>query len=161
MRPPPEPVVTDRRLQFTCPPDVVWAALTATDRYPTWWPWLKEFDGTGVSQGSTWRCAVRSPLGYTVRFNIALEAVDPPNCVQACVSGDIEGTASIALAPSAAGPGADSAPGARLQLTSQLVPVRPLLRHLTRLAPAIARWGHDRILASGIDSFRTHAFHDR
>ena len=161
MRPPPAPVVTDHRHEFTCPPDAVWAALTATDRYPTWWPWLKEFDGTSVTQGSTWRCAVRSPLGFTVRFSVALEAVDPPSCVHASVSGDIEGTATIALAPSGPGSGAGSASGTRLRLTSHLVPVRPLLRRLARLAPAIATWGHDRILASGIDSFRTHALHDR
>jgi uncharacterized protein YndB with AHSA1/START domain len=155
MRPTPEPVVTDRRHEFAHPPADVWAALTATERYPTWWRWLREFDGTDVSPGAVWRCAVRSPLGYTVRFRVTLDLVEAPTRVRASVSGDIDGTAAITLTPAPQGAGTE------LRITSHLVAVRPLLRRLTGLTPAIARWGHDRVMASGIESFRALGFHDR
>jgi hypothetical protein len=46
--------------------------------------------------------------------------------------------------------------GSVLRLTSELTPVRPLLRRIGRVAPWVSRWGHDRVLHTGLRRF-THA----
>ena len=66
-------LVSERSWCFGAPPDVVWAALAATGDYPTWWPWLTAFDADGLVAGGRWRCTVRPPLPYSVRFALDLE----------------------------------------------------------------------------------------
>ena len=60
--------------------------LAATDQYQRWWPWLREFEATGLTAGDEWRCRVRPPLPYTVRFTIVLEEVEAPRTVGARAS---------------------------------------------------------------------------
>ncbi|CAN5619898.1 hypothetical protein BH23ACT3_BH23ACT3_22900 [soil metagenome] len=145
--------MTRRVHEFAVEPARLWAAITSTGRYQAWWPWLREFDGSEFDHGSTWSCTIRSPLLYSVRFRVSLDHVDAPSGVAATVSGDIEGHANIAIE---AVPG-----GSALWLTSHLAPVRPLLRHLSRVAPRVTRWGHDRVIRTGLRRFGRHAFDDR
>lgn len=139
---------TDRLHAFAPAPERLWRLLSATDRYRSWWPWLREFDGAGLTGDSVWTCAVRAPLGYLVRFQVTLHDVEFPHFVAATISGDIEGTARIEVTPNGT--------GSTLRLTTRLSPTRPLLRSLTRIAPPVARWCHDRVLRSGIHRFRSH-----
>jgi hypothetical protein len=137
--------VTRHVHQFAAQPPDLWAAITSTGSYQTWWPWVREFDGTDFDEDSTWSCTLRSPLLYSVRFQVRLHHVDAPSGVTATVSGDIEGHATIAIEPVAG--------GSALRLTSHLTPVRPLLRRLSRLAPPVARWGHDQVIRAGLRRF--------
>lgn len=130
--------------------------MSRTDRYTAWWPWLRRLDAPeGLDAGARWRCVVRSPLGYRVRFEVRLDRVDAPGdgetvaAVTATVTGDIAGRAAIELTA--------TGPGSALRFSSDLRPVRPLLRHLTRLAPPVARLGHDHILRAGVEQFRSRA----
>ena len=70
------PFRSERRATFAEPPEVVWAALTDVGAYRRWWPWLTELDGDGFDAGATWRCHVRPPLPYSVRFTLHLEEVE-------------------------------------------------------------------------------------
>jgi len=67
------PFRSERQVSFDEPPDRLWAALTEVDGYQRWWPWLAdlEVDG-GFDVGATWRCQVRPPLPYSVRFALTL-----------------------------------------------------------------------------------------
>lgn len=125
---------------------MVWGALAAPGDYPTWWPWLLDFDGTSLTGGVTWRCAVRSPLGIQLRFEIQLDAVDPYRSVDATVVGDLHGTATLNIEAAEDG-------GTVLELTSSLEPRVRSLGRLMRRVPRIARWAHDRLLDTGARQF--------
>jgi hypothetical protein len=141
-------LVSDRRWCFGAPRDAVWAALAATDDYTTWWPWLTAFDADGLVAGARWRCAVRPPLRYSVRFAIEIVEVEPPSFVTARVVGDIAGRARIDVA----------AHGDRssVRLSSALMPTRRTVAWLTVLAGPIARRSHDWILDTGARQFAAH-----
>jgi hypothetical protein len=146
-------VFTRQVHEFAVTPADLWAAITSTVHYQAWWPWLREFDGSDFDDGSTWSCTVRSPLLYSVRFQVSLHQVDAPSGVAATVSGDIEGYATLAIEPV---PG-----GSVLRLTSHLTPVRPLLRRLSRVAPPLTRWGHDRVIRTGLRRFGQEALDEQ
>lgn len=142
-------LVSDRRYRFPVPPDRFWAAISATDRYRDWWPWLRVFDAEGLHAGASWRCAVRAPWRYTVRFRVALTIVEPPRLIDAHLDGDLDGTARLTI-------GADER-GCAVRLTSTLSPSTRGLWLITSLARPIARRGHDWILDTGARQFATAA----
>ena len=147
-------VRSDRTFDFTVGPDQLWSALTSVERYRTWWPWLRRFEGTTFVQGAHWRCAVRAPLGYPVRFEVVLSDVVPGRSAAAAVTGDIAGSARLDVAATDGG-------GSRLRLQSALASKRWLLRAIAFLAPPVARFGHDRLLEKGVRQFRDEAFSRR
>ncbi len=56
-------VTSDTEYVFAASAGAVCAALADTHRYQSWWPWLTEFEASGLHDGARWRCAVRSPFG--------------------------------------------------------------------------------------------------
>lgn len=126
-------------------PDVVWSRLTATDDYQRWWPWLREFEATGLEAGDEWRCRVRPPLPYTVRFTIVLQEVEASRTVGARIEGDIAGTARVDLT--------ERDGGCEIRLTSRLSPRGRAIRIMADLARPLARMGHDWVLDTGARQF--------
>jgi uncharacterized protein YndB with AHSA1/START domain len=141
-------LVSDRRWCFGAPQEAVWAALAATEDYTTWWPWLTAFEATGLVAGARWRCAVRPPLRYSVRFAIEIVDVGRPSFVTARVSGDIAGRARVDVA--------EEGDGSSVRLTSALAPTRRTVALLTALAGPIARRSHDWVLDTGARQFAAH-----
>lgn len=145
------PIRSERRASFEQPPEVVWAALTDVGAYRRWWPWLTELEAEGgFAPGTTWRCLVRPPLPYSVRFTVHLDEVEAPRFAVATVGGDVEGHASVDLAAGPLG-------GTELQLASVLGSARRTLRLLSDLGPGIVRFGHDWVLDTGLHQFRRRA----
>lgn len=142
-------LASDRRYRFDAAVESVWTALADTAAYRRWWPWLTAFDGQRLAAGEAWRCAVRPPLGYTVRFTIGLVDVVRPTWVTARVTGEIRGTARIELAP--------SGDGSVLRLTSTLAPGNPAFALLAAIARPIVRRGHDWVLDTGARQFAARA----
>jgi uncharacterized protein YndB with AHSA1/START domain len=138
-------LASDKRYHFDASPAGVWSALAETDRYRQWWPWLTSFEASGLHAGDAWRCAVRPPLGYTVRFTIHLDEVVRPRSLSARVSGEIRGHARIELAP--------STDGCALRLTSTLAPGNRAFAVLAAVARPLVRWGHDWVLDTGAAQF--------
>lgn len=146
------PIRSERRATFAQPPAVVWAALTDVDAYRRWWPWLSDLDADQFEVGATWRCHVRPPLPYSLRFTLTLEEVESPRFAVATIAGDIEGHASVDLTDSSEGSG-----GTDLRLVSILRSSTRSLRLLADLGPPIVRFGHDWVLDSGLRQFRQRA----
>jgi uncharacterized protein YndB with AHSA1/START domain len=138
-------LVSRRQRRFAADRSQVWDALARIDEYMRWWPWLREFRGGSLTAGDVWRCAVRPPAGYVVRFDIALDEVEPPGWIAATIRGDIAGEATVRL--DAMGNRCD------LVLESRLLAARSGLRILSRVAPAVARRGHEWVLDSGLRQF--------
>lgn len=134
-----------RDWRFDAPLTEVWNALAAVDAYPSWWPWLRRFDATSLTEGQVWRCTVKPPLPYSLTFDLTLDSVVDQHSIKATLSGDLCGTARIDLEP------ADEA--TRLQLTSSIEARRRPVAMLERLAGPIARWGHDWVLDTGARQF--------
>jgi uncharacterized protein YndB with AHSA1/START domain len=130
------------------PREHVWAQISAVGNYRSWWPWLRRFDGDGLTLGEEWRCEVQPPLPYIVRFRVAIEKVEAPALVEARVSGDVVGSATLALEQ------AES--GCQATLTSALAPGNSALRLVSRFAAPLARFGHDWVLDSGARQFVAH-----
>lgn len=125
----------------------MWAALTRVDQYREWWPWLRALDADCLAVGERWSCIVQPPLPYRLRFTLTLTSVTAPELVAAEIDGDITGSAQVALAPLAT--------GCELRLTSSLAAIGSVLRLVTRRARPVAVWGHDRVLDTGVEQFRS------
>jgi len=140
---------SDRLLRFPVGATEFWDAVASTDDYRRWWPWLRAFEARGLFAGDAWRCAVRPPLGYTVRFTVHLDEVHAPTSIRARVSGDIRGRAQIAVEP--------HDEGCAVHLTSTLAPSNRAFAVFALLAGPLVRRGHDWILVTGAEQFARRA----
>ena len=142
---------SDRRYAFAASADEVWSALTSVDEYAHWWPWLVGFDGTDFDVGSRWRCTVRSPLRYSVHFDIELVEVEAGQRAAATVAGDISGAATLTVAPLDRG---RVNRGSELHLVSDLASNVGLVATVDRFAPRLAEASHRWVLDTGFRQFR-------
>jgi hypothetical protein len=126
-------------------PDTVWSLINSVDRYRSWWPWLRQFEGGGLCVGDEWRCTVQPPVPYLVRFRVVIDHVEPPSLVQAQVLGDVVGGATLTLEP--------ATDGCVAVLQSSLAPGNTALAVVSRFAAPLARFGHDWVLDSAARQF--------
>jgi carbon monoxide dehydrogenase subunit G len=144
--------VYDKTFRFPVSRDALWDAINDTEQFPRWWPWLRSFDATGekLVPGTVARCAVRAPLPYTLEFEVRIEDVAAGRSIDTVVSGDLEGPARLELG------GDDEGSAARLTWSVELRV--PLLSAASRVARPVLVWAHDRVVSSGVEQFRAHAF---
>jgi hypothetical protein len=138
-------VVSDRRYRYPVEPAVVWRALCDVPAYPTWWPWLCEFDGRRLAAGQVWTCRVRSPLRLALEFRLRIDRVDDGHGVAASLTGELEGPATLTVS--------HRGDGTEIRLVSQLTPRGPGLGTLATIAAPLARWAHDRLIDTGARQF--------
>ena len=129
---------SDRTYHLPGSAEDVWTGLARVEDYRSWWPWLRRFEARALVPGDVWRCTLRPSLPYAIRCDIALEVVAAPCRVTAVLSGDLTGDARVELW--------EAAGGTDVRLVSDLAATGPSLRIMARLAPPMARWGHDRLL---------------
>jgi uncharacterized protein YndB with AHSA1/START domain len=146
---PPRPFTFDRSWRFACSGEQLWDVLADTDEYPRWWSWLDGFACDGLHEGATARFAVRPPLPYRLRLAVQVDEVVPGERVATTVGGDLAGRAHLRLQP--AGAGTD------VRMTWSLTLQRPALLAVERVARPAMVWGHDRVVAIGVDQFRRRA----
>lgn len=127
----------------------VWDALAEVSDYPRWWPWLRRFEADGLGEGEVWRCAIRPPLPYGLCCTVELTTVQAPALVVARVGGDIVGHARLDLT--------EAGPGTEARISSRLRASRLPARLLSRLAPPVARWGHDWVFSTAARQFERAA----
>jgi uncharacterized protein YndB with AHSA1/START domain len=76
-------------------PDV-FGALRDYAKYPQWWPDVRHVDlvqnGGGRDVGMVVRARVRSPLFYSLSFDVELVEVDEPTLISAKATGQLVGT---------------------------------------------------------------------
>lgn len=143
----------DDRWVFPVPPAELWAAVSRTERFPQWWPWLRTCESDGLVEGGVAHCVVRAPVPYSLRFDVTVVEVVPERLVDTRVSGDLEGPARLKLA--------DHPDGAEARLTWQLELRDPLLRSASRVARPLMEWGHNWVVDNGVRQFRRLALDER
>ena len=142
-------VRSERRFEFDAAPPALWAALGSVDDYPRWWPWLRRFEARALAPGEEWRCTVKPPVPYVVRFAIRFDEVEVERRIDATVEGDIEGPAQLLIEPSAG--------GSAVTLTSSLRPTNTVLKAAAVLGRPLVRYGHDWVLDIGAGQFASRA----
>jgi carbon monoxide dehydrogenase subunit G len=130
------------------PPEQVWAIISRTDRYEGWWGWLREFEteGRDLETGSVLRGVVVPPLPYRMRLEVVLTKSTRPRRIDAVVSGDLRGEATLTLNPD--GEGTEATVGWSIEMMQ-----RPM-RLAARLAYPLLRWGHDLVVQATVEGFR-------
>jgi uncharacterized protein YndB with AHSA1/START domain len=123
----------------------VWDVISDVDAYRSWWPWLRRFQASGLTEGDRWRCEVQPPLPYIVRLEVHLVSVEVPARIEAEITGDVVGKAKLTLV--------EEGEGCVAELSSTLAPRSAHLRWVARLASPVARFGHDWVLESGARQF--------
>ncbi|HEV3266462.1 MAG TPA: SRPBCC family protein [Acidimicrobiales bacterium] len=130
------------------PPDEVWTIISRTDRFEDWWGWLRDFEteGTGLETGSVLRGVVVPPLPYRMRLEVVLTQSARPRRIDAVVSGDLRGDATLTFTPD--GDGTEATVGWTIEMMQ-----RPM-RLAARLAHPLLQWGHDRVVQATVENFR-------
>jgi uncharacterized protein YndB with AHSA1/START domain len=147
---PPSPFHFARTWELDVPPDRFWDTISRTDEYRAWWPWLREFDADGVREGACWRAVIQSPLPYALRVDLVLDEVVEGERLSATVSGDIEGRATLDLAPA-------PPDGSAIDIEWDMRPRSRAMQMAAVLARPLLRWSHEWVLARGLDQFRQRA----
>jgi hypothetical protein len=149
----PSPFRFDREFGFDVPLDRLWATVARTDRYPEWWSWLREFEGT-LAEGSVAQCVIRAPLPYSLRFDIEVRHVVPLETVETIVRGDLAGPASLQLR-------SDGEHRSRARLRWELELRDRMLRPLATVGRPAMVWAHDRVVEVGLREFERRALDGR
>ncbi len=142
------PVATERTEVLDVAPDRLWEVLEDVSDYPSFWPWLGSFDGRELTAGATWRGVITVAGPLRLALLVHLDEVVPGRSVTAHLGGDLAGRARIDV-----GPDGD---GAALRLVASLVPERPALRALTRVARPVAQASHDRVITRALTQLTHH-----
>jgi uncharacterized protein YndB with AHSA1/START domain len=146
---PPRWIETDRALVVAAPPGRVWEVCDDVAAYPSFWPWLRAFDGRRLAAGERWAGVVHVAGPFRLPLVVVIAEVVDGRRVRAEVHGAIRGRATVELAPDDA--------GTLLRLTARLSPrPRSPLALATRLARPLAQASHDRVIARALAQLTAH-----
>jgi hypothetical protein len=145
----PGAITTVHRYELPLEPTTEWSLIKGVGRYRSWWPWLRQFEGGGLSVGDEWYCTVQPPVPYVVRFRVGIDDVEPPSLVRAQVFGDVVGHAPLMPEP--------APDGCVAVLHGSLAPGNTALAVVSRFAAPIAKFGHDWALDSAARQFIARA----
>jgi uncharacterized protein YndB with AHSA1/START domain len=152
----PSPFRFDRSWHFEVSPAELWTTLSHTERYRTWWPWLRSFEADDpdvLATGRTAQVTIQAPLPYQLHCTIRVDDAVRNERLVTTVEGDLHGPARLELRPSNGGT------EARLAWEFELR--APLLRTLALVGRPAMAWAHDRIVERGLVQFEGHALQER
>ena len=133
---------------FALPPAELWAAIERFDRFPVWWRWLQHFsaDGDGLSDGTVLRGVVAPPVPYRMRVAVELANCHAPTALDARVSGDLRGEASLRVE--------EADPGSVVTVAWNVEMMQRSMRLACLAAKPLLEWGHDRVVDMTVAGFR-------
>jgi carbon monoxide dehydrogenase subunit G len=139
----------ERSFRFAAPLDRVWEALSRPERFPDWWSWLHAFsvEGDRLKPGTVLRGVVVPPIPFRLRLTVEIDDARVGRYVAANVHGDLEGLARVELEPR----GDATEVVACWNVEMMQTPMR--IAATLGMAPLL-RAGHDRVVASTVESFR-------
>jgi uncharacterized protein YndB with AHSA1/START domain len=143
-----KPVIEYRdAFHLDAPPGAVWVAIERFDQYEKWWHWLSELsvEGDGLQAGSVLHGVVSPPVPYRMCIDVTIVASARPRSIEAVVSGDLVGPASLRLRRSGSGTAAEVA------WTIEMMQLP--MRMASRVAHPLLQWGHDRVVQWTIAGF--------
>lgn len=133
---------------FAASPERFWDMVSRTGDFRRWWPWLRHLDGT-FDEGAQVDCVVRSPLPYSLRFSVQVHELVYARLIRGDVTGDLRGPARFELAAHTG--------GVEVRLAWDVELRRRFLRSAASVARPAMEWGHDWVVATGVEQFRRRA----
>jgi uncharacterized protein YndB with AHSA1/START domain/quercetin dioxygenase-like cupin family protein len=133
------------------PPEAVFDAIADARTYPQWWrPVYIDVDADGRAElGKESRQHFKGRLPYHLHTRSTVTALDPPRSVTAEVDGDLRGTGTWTLTP--------TANGTHVRFDWQVHADRRLLKLLTPLLRPLFRWNHNWAIARAMDGLEPFA----
>ena len=148
-----DPHVFEFRGTFELPltPRQTWAQLERTERYESWWPWMRhlEVEGNPLDPGTAFTFLIVAPIPFTMRLRAEVTSAEPPDRVEARVSGDLTGTADMTFSPN--GPGRSLA-----EVHWEVEVTRPTIRSVARVTRPLLLWGQGWAVDIAFREFRRH-----
>ena len=136
----------DRSWDFALPRAELWSRVSDTPSFSDWWPWLRAFDPVPIEVGAATRCTIGPPLPYVLTIDLEVTGVVHDESVDVAVGGDLSGPARLELE--------DAGDGSRARLVWLLEVRRPALRMAAVVGRPVLQWGHDWVVANGVEQFR-------
>lgn len=94
---------------------------------------------------------MQPPLPYALHFELAIDEVVAGELVTATISGDLEGSARLEVREL---PDVEDT-RSEIRLRSDLAPTNRVLRTFAAVARPVVRFGHDWVLDTGVQQFRS------
>lgn len=120
------------------PATAAFDALRAFDDHPRWWDYV---DSTNQRGAHSVRYEVRSPLRYTLRFDVVLEQAVRPSLITTRATGDLTGTGLWRISQAAG--------ITVLDHSWSVATTKPWMNMIAPVAGPGFRWAHDRVMESG------------
>jgi polyketide cyclase/dehydrase/lipid transport protein len=128
------------------PIEVVWSAITASERWPEWWPYLKSVEeitpGDSAGIGAIHRYRWRGVLPYRLTFEIMVARIDRPVLLEGVARGDLEGIGRWTLSEQGCNE-------TRVQYDWQVRTTKIWMNLFAPLARGLFAWNHDRVMRAG------------
>ena len=126
---------------FDLSPVQLWPEITDVHRFEGWWSWLRgaELEPNVVASGSVLTFSIVSPLPYKLRCRVEFTDVVLQERIEAVVSGDLKGWATLDIEPVDEG----SAVWLRWELEPTQTPMRLLVRAARPLIVRTKDWAID------------------
>jgi quercetin dioxygenase-like cupin family protein/uncharacterized protein YndB with AHSA1/START domain len=132
------------------PPEAVFSALADARTYPVWWrPVYIDVESDGpAALGKESRQHFKGRLPYHLHTRSVITVLEPPRTITGEVDGDLRGTGTWTLTPTAS--------GTHVRFDWQVHADRRLLRVLTPVMRPLLRWNHNWAIAramAGLEPF--------
>jgi uncharacterized protein YndB with AHSA1/START domain len=121
-------------------------ALRDYERHPMWWHHVRSVQRAPESPASV-RYEIRSPLAYSLVFEVALERVERPHLLVTRASGDLLGTGEWRLTQENG--------VTRMRYRWDVSTTKTWMNAVTPLARPAFRWAHDRVMDGGAHGLAT------
>jgi len=135
------------------PIESVWGALTASELWPEWWPYLdtvvKVAPGDSAGIGAIHRYSWRGPLPYRLTFEMVVTRIERPFVLAGTARGDLEGTGQWTLMS-----GENAATHVRYDWNVRTT--RAWMNLVAPFARGLFAWNHDRVMRAGGDGLSRH-----
>jgi mannose-6-phosphate isomerase-like protein (cupin superfamily)/uncharacterized protein YndB with AHSA1/START domain len=133
------------------PQQAVFDAIADARTYPQWWrPVYLDVDADGPAElGKQSRQHFKGRLPYQLHTRSTVTALDAPRTVTAEVDGDLRGTGTWTLTPTAT--------GTHVRFDWQVHADRRLLKLLTPLLRPLFRWNHNWAIARAMEGLEPYA----
>lgn len=133
---------------FALTPEELWPELIDLRRFEKWWSWFREaqLEPEEVADGSVLTFSIVSPLPYKLHCRVEFVEVIAAERIDASVSGDLKGWASLEIEPHDR--------GSRVWLRWELEPTQTPMRLLVRMARPLIMKTKDWAVDIALRAFR-------
>lgn len=136
--------------RFEAPLETVWHEIKSMDRWPEWWPYVKQVEllrqGDADDIGSVRRITWKTALPYTLTFDSELVVLDKFKRMEGRAFGELEGMGIWTFS---------TEDGATIVRYDWLVKTtKAWMNLLAPIARPIFAWNHDQVMQGGYEGLK-------